>query len=273
MTFSTRTMSAARRTLIAGGLAAALAAMTVVAAAPARAADPPPGPPVFGAVTATSALGAGGAVPRVVSCPDGSVLTTITATRTTPTAANPLADWLNGVSATCSPVVVATTVALGPAAAAGAIKGVLPGGPSADTPCPAGSVATGLQGAGGALVDRVALRCAALSPTGTLGAVTVAPEAGGPGGGAPGPVRRAGGPGGGAQGPYDCPAGAVATGLAGRTGDDLDALALLCRPLGFPSVAPEEVNTSWPTALSVGGNATAAGTLRAAGQDRWFRFA
>src|SRR4051812_45740812 len=243
MTLTTRTMPATRRprrTLAAGGIAAALAFGTVMVAAPARAADPPPGPPVFGAVTATSALGAGGAVPRVVSCPDGSVLTTITATRTTPTAANPLADWLNGVSATCSPVVVATTVALGPAAAAGAIKGVLPGGPSADTPCPAGSVATGLQGAGGALVDRVALRCAALSRTGTLGAVTVAPEAGGPGGGA--------------QGPYDCPAGAVATGLAGRTGDDLDALALLCRPLGFPSVAPEEVNTSWPTALSVGGN-------------------
>ena len=217
-----------------------------------------PGPPAFGAPSVTASLGAAtGAAAPPVNCPVPGVLTSITSQILTV----PGTGWLSGVTASCQPITVDFSVHLRAAAVAGSIQGSRAAGAQQQSICPAGSVATGIQGRGGALVDGIELLCTTLTADGTL---TGSPVSGG----------YAGGSGGSAEGPFLCPAGAVATGLSGHDGQDLDSVALICQALTFPTVvAPEVDNSAWPKAALIGGNAGADGTIAAPGQELWYKFA
>ncbi|MDT4922332.1 MAG: large repetitive protein [Pseudonocardiales bacterium] len=238
-------------------LGTVLLAVTL-SANPAAAATP--GDPVFGAPTTTGRLGGGGGSPAApVNCPAGSVLTSVTAHVAVDP--DPRVNWLTGADASCAPIVVgAGVVSVGSASPAGSIQGFRSNTSPADSVCPAGSFATGLQGHGGGLTDGVELLCSPLVGDGSFSPAT---ESGG----------YAGGPGGSPQGPFSCPVGAVATGLAGNAGEDLDSIGLICESLTYAAyVPPQPDNSAWPNAQLVGGNSTTDATINTSGQELWYKF-
>lgn len=101
----------------------------------------------FGAMAPTNVVGGSGGVPFVVSCNAGSVMTGMSGTYTGPFALN-----IVTISAICTPTnggATQTTTAAGGA----------PGAQAFSVSCPLGLVMTGIQGAYGAVVDRVQPRC------------------------------------------------------------------------------------------------------------------
>jgi hypothetical protein len=56
--------------------------------------------------------------------------------------------------------------------------------------------------------------------------------------GAPVSAGAAGGAGGGPFGPFFCPANQIATGYAGRIGDDMDAFSVYCESVTFVQTGP-----------------------------------
>ncbi len=175
-----------RRAALAAVLAVTGALTPVVVAAPA-AADFVTSIGPAGPTTETGRLGtpAAGGGEGASACPAGSVLTGVNATQTAPAAGT----WLSSAVAVCTAVtLVGDDATLGsPVASTGALTGTAATGPASSSTCPSGSIATGLQGFGGALVDQVTLLCSALTQDGTLLPAVAAPPAGVQGGGPQGP--------------------------------------------------------------------------------------
>ncbi|MDQ4037400.1 MAG: hypothetical protein M3313_03395, partial [Actinomycetota bacterium] len=236
-----------------------MSALSLAVVAPGTAAADALGPPVFGPPVQTAQIGAASGTPASADCPspagESELLAGITVTPN-------VLGWLTAAQASCADIVIDSAgVGLGSAQSAGSISGTRDPAqlvaPQASD-CPAGAMVTGIQGRAGFLVDGLAVLCRPLLADGTLGAEVVGPYVGGSGGADSGPIR--------------CAANAVATGIVGKYGQDLDSIGLTCRVLGFPSTAPEDINVTWPTALVVSGNSSTSGAITASGQDRWYRF-
>ena len=226
--------------------------------------DYTPGPPVFGAATRTASVGASSPASDQVACPDGSVLTGVRAGLN----ANHLTI---AAGALCSAVTVTNgSVALaGQKDLAGYLAGADPTYDVGDAGCTPGQLVTSFRGAEtGSYVDGLALSCRRLFADGAIGA---APREGGQRGRFDfSETTRV-------RGPYECPTGAVATGIYGsadplETEEQLFSFGLICRPLSFPTVTPSEYNLSWPTALTVGANSSTDGGILTSGEERWYRF-
>ena len=149
-----------------------------------------------------------------------------------------------------------------------------PSSPTPGTPSPTASAKTGSdkkgadKGGGGSStggVDALQVICRTLNADGTLAdATTYGAEIG-----KPSPYNR--------DPDAFCPAGAVATGIAGAvttkgSTKSLASFKLRCRVIGFPSTAAEDINVTWITALPVGATSTTRSAVTAPGQERWFRF-
>jgi 1-phosphatidylinositol phosphodiesterase len=157
----------------------------------------------------TPSAGAGnpnGGIPATALCPRDAVLTGLTL-------------HMNGsagsVTGTCRPLLFS-----GPDVSMVFSSSELPtightGTRDATTTCPYGSVVTGFTGRSGLLVDGVQLVCAQLNANGSLGTESETAYVGGTGG-SPFPRKTCSG---------------MAVGLFGRSGNDLDYLALECASL------------------------------------------
>ena len=211
---------------------------------------------VFGAPTYTSRIGGPGGLPDGPDqCPAGAAMTGAVGS----VAADQGTGWITGAQLVCSPVTAGTSGAqVGSATAAGSLTGTRSNVTTGTSSCPTGSLVTGIQGRGGELVDGFELICTALSAAGTLDSESPGGYVGGDGGV---PVE-----------PITCPAGAVATGMAGNDGQDLDSLGLVCRTLTFVAVAPQPDNSAWPNAQLVSGTSTTDGVLATPGQQLWYKF-
>ncbi len=219
------------------------------------------GPPVFGPESFTKLIGA--EHPYVdsvtVECDSDAVVTSV------PVSLNP-GGHTSGAGVSCRSLGVGSEgIFFGDEELAGGV-GNLAQGIDARSTCPAGHVVVGIAGtnAYGSNVDSLQVYCRALNADGTLGEQLVP-------GNSVGKVKKK------AVGPYLCPAGAVATGFRGQADTDkyeydFYSFALRCQVLGFPSTAPQDINVTWPTALTVGANSTTTSRITAPGQDRWFRF-
>ncbi len=240
---------------------AVLAALVLAIATPLPAYADTPGPPVVGPVTDTETIGAAPGPYASLTCPAGSVVTALPVGL--PGGSRP-----GGATVSCSPVsAVDGVVGLGSATQLGDALGQVPPGGDVVSACPSGDVAVGYQGSNGSpdVVTSVQLLCRSLGADGRLGATLHS----GAEIGVANPRNR--------YGPFVCPTGAVATGAfgayrPGQPGSTFYRFGLRCQVLGFPSVQPEDVNISWPTALTVGAESTTSGAITAAGQDRWYRF-
>jgi hypothetical protein len=109
------------------------------------------------------------------------------------------------------------------------------GGSLSDLACPAGHAIVGFQGRSGLLIDQLEPLCAPISlSTNSSGATYTYPVVVG----APVSAGAAGGAGGGPFGPFFCPANQIATGYAGRIGDDMDAFSVYCESVTFVQTGP-----------------------------------
>jgi len=165
---------------------------------------------------------------------------------------NSMDDDCNGTNDNTCPGSVSTM-----AATTGSSHGLVSFGVS-NVDCPAGSAVIGVSINTGGLVERIAVRCRAI----TLDATPGLPETQYkviPTGVASSPGAF-GGTGGFAWGDLDCPAGMLAYGLRGRSGDDLDNFALACAPVELFRIG---MTPAWAPAVDLGMATTSmpAGTM------------
>lgn len=156
----------------------------------------------------TQSPGAGnstGGAPDIGLCHDEAILTGVTLH---------VDRWARGITGACNALVShGTSVEIGAAIRSTPRIGHS-GSVDATATCPAGMVVTGFSGRSGDRIDAVQLRCSRLNSNGTVGAGSA--------------TAIVGGGGGGDFSEKSCAAPAMAVGLSGRAGADLDYLALEC---------------------------------------------
>jgi len=175
-----------------------------------------------------------GNVDTTVGCGAGRILTALDAVH--------IVSWLTGVQPECAPIVGGSSVHLGAQSPAGILSGFRGAMPTGEvSQCPTGTVAVGLGGRGGTLVDAVQLACRAVNADGTLDSTLQ-------------DATYAGGSGGGAVPAFLCPDGAVVTQVYAQLGQDITNVRIRCSSLTVtPAVAPQPDNTSWPHARLISG--------------------
>ena len=172
---------------------------------------------------------------------------------------------VSGAGVSCRTLSVGSEgVALGDEELAGGV-GNSTQGIDARSTCPADHVVVGIAGtnAHGSNVDSLQVYCRSLNADGTLGE-TVVP------GNSVGKTEDA-------RGSVPVPPGRRGHRLprAGRR-QLLRVRPPQLRPAlpgpRLPEHRPEDINLTWPTALTVGANSTTTSAITATGQDRWYRF-
>jgi hypothetical protein len=180
---------------------------------------------VLGAAATGTTFGGGGGVAFTSDCPTGRVLIGFDG------GAGVGVDRLTPV---CAPISLATDTSTSPdytyrvnTGAAGVITTVGGGGGTAFSDrCPANEIVIGLRGRSGTEIDQFSFQCARLTVArdASLSWVVIVTPTG---------TSTARGGGGGTPFSYDCPAGRVATGITGRSGTRIDALAARCSSVTF----------------------------------------